>query len=70
MTIFTSKATAYGHYGLASYQIEVDLTDPRRPLQRHIWTHDDGVVEAEPWIPTINETPAHLLAMGWTQRAA
>ncbi len=34
--IYQSKQFSYPHYGMKSGRIEIDLTDPHRPLQRHI----------------------------------
>ncbi len=50
---------------IAGYQIEVDLSDRHRPLQRHIWTKRDGAVDAEEWIGSIPDTAERLLSRGW-----
>ena len=64
--IFTSREMPYGHYGLRSFRIEVDLTEHHHPLQRHIWTRDDGSVDAEEWVRSIPDTPERLIANGWS----
>lgn len=63
--IYRSPEFPYPHFGLKSGHIEVDLTDPRRPTQRHIWRNADGTHDYESWIDTIHETSANLLAKGW-----
>lgn len=51
--IYRSDETPFSSDGepIKSYHIEIDMTDPARPLQRHVWTHDDGSVHCEEWIP-------------------
>ena len=63
--MLTTIDTTFGHYGFASYRIEVDATEPHRPMQRHIWTRDDGTVEVEQWIPTISASREALLKCGF-----
>lgn len=65
MTRFTCPETKYGHYGMASYRIELDISEPSRPLQRHIWTRDSGEIETQDWIPTFRVDASKLLARGW-----
>lgn len=64
--IYTTKNIAYGHYGMAAYRIEIDNTLPVAPLQRHIWTRDDGTEMTEEWIRSIRQSPERLLASGYT----
>lgn len=64
--IMTTRTMPFGHYGYAAYRIEMDLTNPHAPLQRHIWTHDDGRIEAEGWIRSSGHmTAAELERQGW-----
>ena len=65
--IFQSKDFKFPHYGLKAGRIEIDLSVPERPLQRHIWIREDGSEDAEKWIASIRDTPERLLAKGWTQ---
>jgi len=65
--IFTSKECKFNHYGLVSYRIEIDLSMPLRPLQRHIWTRDDGTEEVQEWILSAKTTASNLVADGWSQ---
>ena len=60
-----SKDFPFPHYGLVSGHIEIDLTEPRRPMQRHIWKREDGTKDVEQWIDTIRDTAERLLARGW-----
>jgi hypothetical protein len=70
MTIYRSKQFDFPHYGLISGHIEIDNSFPLRPLQRHIWTRQDGSEDAEEWISTIRVQPEEqLLAKGWTKLA-
>lgn len=64
---YTTEEIAYGHYGAKAYRIEMDIDVPARPLQRHIWTLDDGSVKVEEWIASIRQTPEQLLAKGWSK---
>jgi hypothetical protein len=47
---YTTAEIAYSHYGNVSYRIELDLSNPHRHMQRHIWTRETGEVEAQDWI--------------------
>lgn len=62
---FTTKEQPYTHYGMKSYRIEVDLTNKHNPLQRHIWTDSDGVVEIGEWILTSYDLPELLIKRGY-----
>lgn len=70
--IFKSKQQPFPHYegghGVA-YRIEIDLTIPQRPMQRHIWIMADGSEQVEDWIASLHETPENLLSRGY-ERAA
>lgn len=47
-------------------RIEVDLTHPWIPMQRHIWTYHDGKEWVEDWIKSLpNTTAEKLLGRGW-----
>lgn len=63
---YTTKTHSYPHYGMAAYRIEIDISEPLRPLQRHIWTRADGSVDEEAWIATIRTSPDKLIATGYS----
>lgn len=67
--IFTTGEIPWksGDYGIASYRIEVDITDKHHPLQRHIWTYASGEVRKDEWIRGISDTPEQLIASGFTR---
>ena len=52
-------------WSLGRYRIEVDLTDPRRILQRHVWTAQDGRVRIEDWIHIGGVSADRLLQAGY-----
>lgn len=70
--IFVSKQNAFPHYegrhGVA-YRIEIDLTQPQRPMQRHIWVMADGSERPDAWIASLRDTPENLLARGYRRAA-
>lgn len=63
--IYTTGEISYPHYGQKSYRIEADLSNKNIPLQRHIWTDENGEVETEDWIDSIYESPESLVARGY-----
>lgn len=70
-TIFTSpevdvsKKPEWTDSDVRSYRIELDITAPERPLQRHIWTLKDGTVDAEDWILSYSaKVPMHFRPCG------
>lgn len=65
-TIYKSRTFPYPHYGLIAGRIEIDLADPHRPMQRHIWIKEDGREDAEGWIPSLPTTSQRLLDCMWT----
>lgn len=62
---FTTQEMQYGHFGARSYRIEMDLTNPQRPMQRHIWSMEDGSVDVRNWIYAGQRTEADLLRHGY-----
>jgi hypothetical protein len=67
MAIYSTREMAYGHYGYKSYRIEIDTSAKHRPLQRHIWTEDDGTVREQDWIDTYYADEADLLKRGYVK---
>lgn len=65
--LFTSTEVPFDQFGFSSYRIEVELSDRFRPLQRHVWTANDGGKEIDPWIRTLYGDPDYYLAKGWTR---
>lgn len=64
--IYTSKDCPFNYYGFLTYRIEIDLTNNHVPLQRHIWTKNDGSKREDEWVPTgLNQTKDKLLKEGW-----
>jgi hypothetical protein len=63
--ILTTSEVPYPYYGMRSYRIEIDLSERHHPLQRHIWTREDGTVDVQEWIRTIPETKEGALQRGY-----
>lgn len=62
---YTTDEIPYPLYGQRSYRIEKDLSDPHRPLQRHIWTRDNGEVYVEEWIRSLSRGHEDEIAHGY-----
>jgi hypothetical protein len=63
--LYTTQEIAYGHFGNKSYRIEIDLSSRYRPMQRHIWTRDDGSVRNDDWIDAVSADESDLLKRGY-----
>jgi hypothetical protein len=62
----TKKEYPFGYDGLRGYKIQLDLSVKHRPLQRHIWFKEDGLIEEEEWISFVSSrTPDELINRGY-----
>jgi len=66
--IFTSPQILFPHYSFKSYRIEVDMTQPRLPLQRHIWTMSDGSIQEDEWFNSLSQTEEDLIKRGFAKK--
>ena len=60
----TTLELPYPFYGYKSYRIEV-INDKLKPLQRHIWTTQDGEIETQDWINGFYDTEEKLTSGHW-----
>ena len=51
--IYSTEPREYGYYGMKSYRIEKMRTEHGQLMQRHVWTRDDGTIQTEKWICSI-----------------
>lgn len=65
--IFTSPEIPFNHYDFKSYRIEIDMTQPRVPLQRHIWTNSNGTMQRDEWVGSVVQTEKDLIERGFTE---
>ena len=69
--IYTSPEISFPHYDFQSYRIELDHQNPRKPLQRHIWTARDGSISKDNWIQSsFCRREEDLLAKGYKRMIA
>lgn len=68
-TLYTTEQIPFPYYGFQSYRIEVDISNPMRPLQRHVWKSESGETDkVDDWIDSAfpsRMTPDRLIERGF-----